>query len=133
MRRWIWLDSADVAAHHAEQIVEHGGSAGIRDHGLLESALARPRNQAAYGEPTAFDLAAAYAFGIAKNHPFVDGNKRVALVAGVTFLELNGWRFAAAEEDAAVAFLDLASGKLTEREFSRWLEANSHKSALRRR
>ena len=132
MKRWIWLDSADVAAQHVEQIVEHGGSAGIRDQGLLESALARPRNQAAYGEPAAFDLAAAYAFGIAKNHPFVDGNKRVALVASVTFLELNGWLFVAAEEDAVVAFLDLASGKLTEREFSRWLEAGCRKAPRKR-
>ena len=132
MKRWIWLDAADVVAYHAEQIVEHGGSAGLRDQGLLESALARPRNQASYGEPSAFDLAAAYAFGIAKNHPFVDGNKRVALVTSVTFLELNGWRFLATEEEAAVAFLDLAGGRLTERELSRWLETNCRKAARKR-
>ena len=132
MKRWIWLDAADVVAYHAEQIVEHGGSAGLRDRGLLESALARPRNQASYGEPSAFDLAAAYAFGIAKNHPFVDGNKRVALVTSVTFLELNGWRFLATEEEAAVAFLDLAGGRLTERELSRWLETNCRKAARKR-
>ena len=132
MKRWIWLDAADVVAYHAEQIVEHGGSAGLRDQGLLESALARTRNQASYGEPSAFDLAAAYAFGIAKNHPFVDGNKRVALVTSVTFLELNGWRFLATEEEAAVAFLDLAGGRLTERELSRWLETNCRKAARKR-
>ena len=132
MKRWIWLDAADVVAYHAEQIVEHGGSAGLRDRGLLESALARPRNQASYGEPSAFDFAAAYAFGIAKNHPFVDGNKRVALVTSVTFLELNGWRFLATEEEAAVAFLDLAGGRLTERELSRWLETNCRKAARKR-
>ena len=132
MKRWIWLDAADVTAYHAEQITEHGGSGGLRDRGLLESALARPHNLAAYGEPAAFDLAAAYAFGIAKNHPFVDGNKRVALVASVTFLELNGWQFMAAEEDAAIAFLGLAGGKVTEQDLSRWLEARSRK-ALRKR
>lgn len=129
MKRWIWLDAADVTAYHAEQIAEHGGSPGLRDRGLLESALARPHNLAAYGEPTAFDLAAAYAFGIAKNHPFVDGNKRVAFVASITFLELNGWQFVAAEEDAAMAFLALAGGKMSEREITRWMEANSRKAA----
>lgn len=132
MKRWIWLDATDITAFHAEQIAEHGGSAGLRDRGMLESALARPRNLVAYGEPDAFDLAAAYAFGIAKKHPFVDGNKRVALVASITLLELNGWRFLAAEEDAAVAFLDLASGRMTEQALSRWLKANSRKAAPRR-
>ena len=129
MKRWIWLDALDVAAYHAETIAAHGGRAGLRDRGLLESALARPRNLSAYGEPTAFDLAAAYAFGIAKNHPFVDGNKRVALITSATFLELNGWRFLATEEDAVIAFLDLAAGKTAEREFSRWLKSNSRKPA----
>lgn len=132
MKRWTWLDATDVTAYHAEQIAEHGGSAGLREHGMLESALARPRNLVAYGDPDAFDLAAAYAFGIARNHPFVDGNKRVALVAGIAFLELNGWRFVASEVDAAVAFLDLAAGRITEHELSRWLEANSRRAARRR-
>lgn len=132
MKRWIWLDAADVTAYHAEQIAEHGGSAGLRDRGLLESALARPRNLAAYGVPTAFDLAAAYAFGIAKNHSFVDGNKRVAFVASVTFLELNGWQFVATEEDAALTFLGLAGGKMTEQEVSLWLEASSRKAVRKR-
>ncbi len=128
MKRWVWLDAADVAAYHAEAIAAHGGRAGLRDRGLLESALARPRNLSAYGDPTAFDLAAAYAFGLARNHPFVDGNKRVALITCVTFLELNGWRFVATEEDTAVAFLDLAAGRTTERRFSRWLESSSRKA-----
>ena len=132
MKRWIWLDAADVTAYHAVQIAEHGGDAGLRDHGLLESALARPRNLAAYGEPIAFDLAAAYAFGIAKNHPFVDGNKRAAFVACVTFLELNGWQFVATEEEAAITFLGLADGNLTEQAVSRWLEANSRKIIRKR-
>lgn len=132
MKRWIWIDAADAAAYHAELLTEHGGSAGLRDRGLLESALARPQNLAAYGDPTAFELAAAYAFGIAKNHPFVDGNKRVAFVASVTFLELNGWQFVAAEEDAAIAFLGLAGGKVTEQDLSRWLEGRSRKAARKR-
>jgi death-on-curing protein len=128
VKRWIWLDAADVAAYHTEAIAAHGGRAGLRDRGLLESALARPRNLSAYGDPTAFDLAAAYAFGLTRNHPFVDGNKRVALITCVTFLELNGWRFVAAEEDAVVAFLGLAAGRTTERQFSRWLESSSRKA-----
>lgn len=132
MKRWIWIDAADAAAYHTESLTEHGGSAGLRDRGLLESAIARPQNLAAYGEPTAFELAAAYAFGIAKNHPFVDGNKRVAFVASVTFLELNGWQFVATEEDAAIAFLGLAGGKVTEQDLSRWLEARSRKAARKR-
>ena len=132
MKRWIWLDAADVTAYHAVQISEHGGSAGLRDRGLLESALARPQHLAAYGEPGVFDLAASYAAGIAKNHPFVDGNKRAAFVASVTFLELNGWQFAATEEAAAAAFLELAGGSLTEQEMSAWLKANCRKATRRR-
>ena len=132
MKRRVWLDARDVIAYHAEAIAAHGGRPGIRDEGLLESALARPRNLAAYGETSAFVLAAAYAFGLAKNHPFSDGNKRVALIASVTFLELNGWQFVAREEDAAVAFLDLAAGKTTEGAFVRWLESNTRKAPRRR-
>lgn len=132
MKNWIWLDVTDVTAYHAEQIAEHGGSEGLRDRGLLESALARPLNLAAYGKPTVFELAAAYAFGIAKNHSFVDGNKRLAFVASVTFLELNGWKFVATEEDAAIAFLGLAGGKVTEQDLSRWLEARSRKATRKR-
>jgi death-on-curing protein len=132
VKGWIWLDVTDVAAYHTEQISEHGGGAGLRDRSLLESALARPLNLAAYGKPTAFELAAAYAFGIAKNHPFVDGNKRVAFVASITFLELNGWKFVATEEDTAIAFLGLAGGRVTEQDLSRWLEARSRKAARKR-
>ncbi len=132
MKPWVWLDTADVTAYHGEAIAAHGGRPGLRDRGLLESALARPRNLSAYGEPSAFDLAAAYAFGIARKHPFVDGNKRAALIASVTFLELNGWRFVATEEDTVVAFLGLAAGKSSERQFSRWLESSSRKLARKR-
>lgn len=133
MKPWIWLDSADITAYHGEAIAAHGGRPGLRDRGLLESALARPRNLSAYGDPSAFDLAAAYAFGIARNHPFVDGNKRTALIASVTFLELNGWRFVASEEDTVLAFLELAAGKTSERKFSRWLKSNTGKAARARR
>ncbi len=132
MKRWIWLDATDVTAYHAEQIAEHGGSAGLRDRGLLESALARPQNLAAYGEPSVFDLAAGYAAGIAKNHPFVDGNKRTAFVASVTFLELNGWQFVGTEEATAAAFLELAGDKLFQHELSHWLESHSRKAARKR-
>ena len=132
MKHWIWIDAADATAYHTELLAEHGGGAGLRDRGLLESALARPLNLAAYGKPTAFELAAAYAFGIAKNHPFVDGNKRVAFVASITFLELNRWQFAATEEDAAIAFLGLAGGRVTEKDLCRWLEARSRKAARKR-
>lgn len=127
MKRRIWVDAADTAAYHAEVIAEHGGTLGVRDRGLLESALARPQNLAAYGQPNAFELAAAYAYGITRNHPFVDGNKRVALVASVTFLELNGSHFGATEEEAAMAFLELAGGKMTENEIARWLKENCRK------
>lgn len=127
----IWLERRDVEAFHAIQIAEFGGLAGLRDEGALESALARPLNLTAYGKPTMFELAASYAFGIARNHPFVDGNKRAALVASFTFLELNGWEVVAPEADAVLAFLDLAAGKLPEKDLARWLEA--HTRALKKR
>jgi death-on-curing protein len=92
---------------------------------LLESALARPQNLAAYGEPTAFELAASYAFGIARNHPFVDGNKRTAFVAAALFLRTNGYSFAPDKAEAAVVFLRLAAGEFSEEELAHWLRANS--------
>jgi len=91
MTGWIWVDPTVVLAVHEEQLAEYGGSAGIRDAGLLESALARPKNLAAYGEPDVAELAASYGFGIARNHPFVDGNKRTAFVSVELFLRLNGY------------------------------------------
>jgi death on curing protein len=121
----IWLERRDVEAFHATQIAEFGGLAGLRDAGGLESALARPRNLVAYGKPTAFELAAAYAFGIAKNHPFLDGNKRTAFVTSIVFLELNGFSFRASEEDAVVTFLALAAGKMTEARLAKWFAANT--------
>jgi len=120
----IWLERRDVEAFHDMQIAEFGGLAGTRDAAALESALARPLNLKAYGDPSIFELAASYAFGIARNHPFVDGNKRTALVSSFTFLELNGYEVGAPEADAVLAFVDLAAGKLSEKDLARWLEAH---------
>ena len=121
----IWLERRDVEAFHATQIAEFGGLAGLRDAGALESALARPLNLVAYGKPSLFELAAAYAFGIARNHPFVDGNKRTAFVASVVFLEMNGRSFRASEEDVVVTFLALAAGEMTEARLAKWFAANA--------
>lgn len=117
--RWVSLEVAQAA--HSEQLAEHGGGEGIRDLTLLESAMARPMNVAAYGEPDAAELAAAYAFGIARNHPFVDGNKRTAAVVCETFLALNGWQLAASDAELVVIFLALAAGELAEEELTGWL------------
>jgi death-on-curing protein len=119
---WLWLREDVVVAMHSEQIAAHGGSPGIRDAGLLSSALARPQNQAAYGESSVFDLAAAYAFGIISNHPFVDGNKRTGFLAAYVFLYLNGWELIASEAEALAAALALAVGEMDEAGFSNWLK-----------
>ena len=116
--RWVALDVAVTA--HAEQLAEHGGGEGVRDMTLLESAMARPRNLAAYGKPDAATLAAAYAYGIARNHPFVDGNKRTAAVVSETFLILNGYRLTASDAELVVAFVALAAGELSEEEMADW-------------
>lgn len=123
-----WLDPRAVEDIHEQQIAEHGGIHGIRDQGLLESALARPQNLFAYGSPSIVEMAAAYATGIIKNHPFLDGNKRTGFVAGVLFLERNGFSFVATEADATVATLGLAAGETSEEQFARWLESNSRPS-----
>lgn len=119
----VWLEKALVLAIHDRQIAEHGGSAGLRDEGLLESALARPRQLDAYGEPAPdlAGLAAALAHGLARNHAFVDGNKRTAHVAYRAFLALNGAELIATDEEKYVSMLALAEGKLTERDFAAWL------------
>ncbi len=117
---WIWVTLAVAEAAHAEQLAEHGGGEGVRDAGLLESAMARPQNLARYGEPDAATLAAAYAFGIARNHPFVDGNKRTAAVVSETFLMLNGHEVLATDAELVVAFIALAAGELSEEELAGW-------------
>jgi death-on-curing protein len=125
-RRIRWISEAAIRAMHAELIAEHGGRAGVRDEGFLSSALARPRNRRVYGaSATLFDLAAAYGKGIVKNHSFVDGNKRVALMVKYVFLEINGYRLAAPEVDAADITLRLAAGEVDEKELSKWLKTNS--------
>jgi death-on-curing protein len=122
----VWLEKTVVLAIHDRQLAEHGGSAGVRDEGLLESALARPQQLHAYGNPTPdlADLAAALAYGLARNHPFVDGNKRTAHVAYRTFLALNGGDLEATDEEKYVAMLALAEGKLSEHDFAAWLRAH---------
>ena len=119
----VWLKKEAVLAIHDRQVAEHGGSAGVRDEGLRESALARPRQSHAYGDPAPdlAGLAAALAHGLARNHPFVDGNKRTAHVAYRTFLELNGTELMATDEEKYVSILALAEGKLAERDFAAWL------------
>jgi death on curing protein len=126
----IWVQQRVVIAAHEESLAEHGGPAGIRDLGMLESALARPLNLYAYAEttPSLQRLAAAYAFGIAANHPFVDGNKRTALIASVTFLRLNGLRLMAEKSETYLAFYELAAGTFSEEELAQWFTA--HTTAL---
>lgn len=124
MADWVWLRRQALTALHAEQLAEHGGAAGVRDRGLLESALTRPENLAAYGEPNVFDLAAAYAFGIVKNHPFVDGNKRTGFQAAATFLLLNGRTLIASDRSVVETVLGLAAGEVSEEDFALWLGAN---------
>ena len=118
-----WLLEETVYAIHQRQIAEHGGSDGVRDEGLLLSALARPQNLLAYSEdaPDISALAASLAYGIAKNHPFIDGNKRTALVVMRTFLQLNGYNFNATQEEKYLTFLKLAEGNLSEEELVNWI------------
>ena len=120
--RWITRDVALAA--HARSLRDHGGVDGVRDEGLLASALARPQNLAAYETPTVFELAASLAFGLAKNHPFVDGNKRTAFLCAYVFLGLNGAELDADESEAAAIMIDLAAGEVSEAEFAIWLKAN---------
>lgn len=124
-----WIAYETVLIFHEEQIGEHGGASGLRDEGGLRSALARPENLAAYGEPDLFDLAAAYASGISQNHPFVDGNKRTAFVVATAFLDLNGQELKATEAEAAVVFLRLAAGEFSEVELAEWFRRNCDPSA----
>lgn len=116
-----WISRRAVLAIHREQLAEHGGSDGIRDETLLDSALAKPLNVFNYADdPDIFRLAASYAFGIARNHAFIDGNKRTALVVSITFLDRNGWDIAASKEETYFTFLNLAEGSLSEEELTGW-------------
>lgn len=121
---WTWVDQSIVLAIHDEQIAEHGGQTGLRDEGLLASALARPKNKASYQNADIADLAAAYGFGISKNHPFLDGNKRTAFVVVELFLNLNGYTLEADDIDCLQTFLSLAAGTLPENGLAIWLKAN---------
>jgi death-on-curing protein len=118
---WIWLDPVVLQRVHEEQLAEHGGPGGVRDAGMLHSAMSRPQNRATYESPDAADLAASYAFGIARNHPFVDGNKRTAFVAMELFLDLNGFELQAGDEDCVLKTLALAAGEIDESAFGQWI------------
>lgn len=122
---WRWVDQQALLLLHAESLAEHGGGEGLRDAGLLKSALAKPLNLVAYGEPDYADLAASYGFGLAKNHPFVDGNKRAAFLAVGLFLYLNGFRLQATQAEATLAMLALAGSEITENEFAQWIRDHS--------
>ena len=117
----VWIVRDVVLSVHDEQLSEHGGQSGVRDLGLLESALARPRNQYAYGETSIARLAASYAFGLSRNHPFLDGNKRTSLVVAELFLALNGLELAPSDAECVTTFLALAAGDLTEEELAGWI------------
>lgn len=126
MTNYRWLDREIILAIHEEQLAQHGGGVGIRDEGLIESALGRPQNIAIYNpEADLCDLAAAYAYGIAKNHPFIDGNKRTAYVAMELFLIEHGMLLTAEDGDAVVTFLGLAAGEITEEQLAAWIRSNA--------
>ena len=120
-REPVWLLRSVVEAIHDEQLAEHGGGEGLRDAGLLESALSRPRNLAAYDAPDMAALAAAYGYGIARNHAFVDGNKRTAFVAVELFLDLNGYVLTAGDAECVMTMERLADGTLSEQDFAAWI------------
>lgn len=134
MRPWVWVQADVLIAVHEAQLAEHGGSPGTRDLGLFQSALARPENLAAYGlpdgaAPDGADLAAAYGYGISRNHPFIDGNKRTGFVAAELFLCLNGSQLVADDADCVLTMLAVAAGDITEAAFADWLRRNSRPAA----
>jgi death-on-curing protein len=128
MKEPQWLLRQTVLATQERLLAEFGGLSGVRDAGLLDSALARPQQLSAYARPSLFDLAAAYAYGLVRNHPFLDGNKRIAFTAAVVFLELNGRRFTASEAEAALKTLALAARELDEADYAAWLQDHSRKA-----
>lgn len=122
---WRWIDRQALLLLHDESLAEHGGASGLRDAGLFDSALTRPLHLVAYRDPDYADLAAAYGVGLAKNHPFVDGNKRVAFLSVGLFLFLNGYRLTAGQAEATVVMLDVAAGDLDEAAFAAWIREKS--------
>ena len=122
---WTWIDKRLLLLLHDESLAEHGGLAGMRDEGLLDSALARPRNLLAHADPDFAALAAAYCFGLARNHPFVDGNKRVAFLSIGLFLAINGLRLVATQADATLTMLAVAAGEVDEAALGDWIRRNS--------
>ena len=125
LQPWVWIEHALIHAIHDEQLLEHGGGAGVRDTNLLESALARPEQLAHHGAPDVADRAASYGYGISRNHPFIDGNKRTAFVAVELFLALNGFDFLATDSECVVNMLDVAAGDIDEAAFGAWIRAHS--------
>ena len=127
-----WIDERDVLAVHDSLLAQHGGLPGLRDRGLLESALARPRQHYSYAETIdIIQMAALYTAGIVRNHPFVDGNKRAGFLAGIMFLELNGFNFMASEEDVIQTVLAFAAGDLDEAGYAKWLRSNTKPARTR--
>jgi death-on-curing protein len=125
MNEPVWVEREDCLAMHEMLLERFGGLKGIRDEGLLESALNKPRHLFSYGQPTVFEMAASYAVGIVKNHPFLDGNKRTGFVAAALFIEANGYLFQATEEEAVLETLALAAGETAEADYAAWLAKNS--------
>lgn len=131
-KKLLWIDEHDVLAIHDRLLALHGGASGVRDRGLLQSALARPRQHHAYSKSAdIIEMAALYTAGIVRNHPFVDGNKRTGFVVGVLFLELHGFDFKASEEDATQAVMALAAGTLDEAGYTAWLRKNAKRKRRR--
>ena len=121
----VWIDREVVLAIHDEQLAEHGGQSGVRDMGLLESALGRPRNRHAYAKGSIAELAASYAAGLSRDHPFIDGNKRTSLVVAELFLEMNGKVLTASHDACVLAFVELAAGTVSEGQLAEWIAAHS--------
>lgn len=127
MKELVWIDGRDALMLHGRLLALHGGAAGVRDDGLLQSALARPQQLHAYANaPDLIEMATAYTAGIVRNHPFVDGNKRTGFVIGILFLELNGYRFTATQASSAQAVIELAAGTLDEAGYASFLRANTY-------
>ena len=129
MSAWVWIQREVIVAIHEMQLAEHGGLEGVRDAGLLDSALGRPQNLAAYEASDAAALAAAYGWGISRNHPFIDGNKRTGFVATELFLSLNGFELTATDADCVITMLNVAAGTLTEDAFAAWLRQHAQPRA----